>query len=221
MQKKVAIIHTSFVSVEELKRLFGEIAPSVKVYHIVDDSLLQEVLANGGVTEGVAGRMTQYAKQAESIGVDLVLNQCSSVGEAAATAREHIDVPLLRVDEAMAEEAVARGKRIGVVATLETTLGPTVRLIEAKAREAGQEVAVTSRLCAGAFDCLVQGNRDRHNEMVLQAIRELAAETDVVVLAQGSMVALLPLLDANPAPVPVLTSLRSGVRRAADMLLRM
>ena len=89
MAKKVAIIHTSFVSVDDLKGLFQEIVPDAELYNIVDDSLLREVLRNGGVTEGVRQRMIQYAKHAESIGVDLVFNQCSSVGEAADEAAKH------------------------------------------------------------------------------------------------------------------------------------
>ena len=118
-QKKVVIIHTSDVSVKDLKKLFTELAPEVCVRNIVDDSLLAEVLEKGGVTTAVKKRICAYALQAEIIGADLIFNQCSSVGEAADVASELVNVPLVKIDEKMAEDACKTGKRIGVIATLE------------------------------------------------------------------------------------------------------
>ena len=57
---------------------------------------------------------------------------------------------------------------------------------------------------------------DKHNQIVLAMIRRAAAENDVVVLAQGSMITLLPYL--NEMPAPVLTSPRLGIERAWAML---
>lgn len=214
--KKIVVVHTSFVSVEDLKKLFSEIIPEAKVHHIVDDTLLPEVLDNRGVTDGVRGRMARYAEHAAAVGADLVFNQCSSVGEAADEAAKGISVPLLKIDEEMAERAVALGRRIAVVATLETTLHPTVRLIERKAAAAGRTVDIERRLCAGAFQSLIAGDRARHNAIVLETIREVDGMVDAIVLAQGSMAALLP--DLGETRTPVLTSPRSGVERARRVL---
>jgi len=215
-KKVVFIIHTSGVSVDHLNQLFAELAPEVVVRNIIDDSLLPEVLSNGGVTPGVRRRICAYAVQAESAGADLIFNQCSSVGEAADIAAKLVKVPMVKVDEKMAEVACKTGKRIGVVATLQTTLGPTVRLIKNTAKRLGKDIEVTEKLCEGAFDRLIAGDRKTHNQMVINAIQELAKEVDVVVCAQGSMVALLP--DLGETPVPVLTSPRLGVERAVEVL---
>ncbi len=205
----VFLVHTSFVSVQHLTELFQELGPDLELRHIVDDSLLKEVLANGGVTPAVRRRMRGYYQAAELAGASLIFNQCSSVGEAADAAARAVRVPVVKVDTAMAEEACRIGSRIGVVATLETTLGPTCRLIEATAKRMRKRVVVTRGLVKGAFEKLVGGDRARHNAMVLEAIRALAQKVDVVVCAQGSMVAILPEL--GPTPVPVLTSPRLGV----------
>ncbi len=218
-KKVVFIIHTSSVSVDHLNQLFAELAPEVVVRNIIDDSLLPEVLSNGGVTTGVCRRICAYAVQAEAAGADLIFNQCSSVGEAADIAAKLVKVPLVKVDEKMAEVACKTGKRIGVVATLQTTLGPTVRLIKSTAKKLDREIEVTEKLCEGAFDRLIAGDRKTHNRMVIDAIQELAKKVDVVVCAQGSMVALLP--DLGETPVPVLTSPRLGVERAVEVLSSM
>jgi len=216
MGKTVFIIHTSGVSVADLNTLFAEQAPNVTVRNIIDDSLLPEVLANGGVTPGVARRLCQYAVQAEAAGATLIFNQCSSVGEVADIAAKMVRVPLVKVDERMAETACRTGSRIGVVATLPTTMGPTVRLIKRMAEKLGTQVTVTEELSAGAFEKLIAGDRKAHNEIVIASIRKLAQQVDVVVCAQGSMLALKP--DLGETPVPVLMSPPLGVQHAVEVL---
>jgi aspartate/glutamate racemase len=214
----VYIIHTSFVSVKDLNDLFHAEMPEAEIRNIVDDSLLPEVLANSGVTPGVTERMQRYYQAAASAGADLIFNQCSSVGEVADAVAKSVPVPVIKVDARMAEVACQTGRRIGVVATLETTLGPTCRLIEATGKRLGRPVEITRCLVRGAFDVLVGGNRARHNQMVLEAIRELANQVDVIACAQGSMAAILPEL--GQTKVPVLTSPALGVEHAVGELRR-
>jgi len=214
----VCIVHTSFVSVTQLTELFAELAPQAQVRHIVDDTLLPEVLANCGVTPRVRTRMCEYYRNAELAGADLIFNQCSSVGEVADIASTLVSVPVIKVDTKMAEIACATGTKIGVVATLETTLGPTCRLIESTAARLGKQIEVTRCLVEGAFDKLIGGDRPKHNQMVLDAIRDLSQRIDVIVCAQGSMMAIVP--DLGPTRVPVLTSPRLGVQSAADWLAK-
>lgn len=208
--RQIAIIHTSFVSVNDLKALCSEIIPDVKVWNIVDDSLLPEVIAAGQLTTGVTRRICSYAVEAQTLGVDLILNQCSSVGEAVDAARRMLGIPYLKIDEPMAREAVRIGRNISVIATVPTTLGPSSRLVESTAREAKKAVNVKQVLCEGAFDVLVkEGNKERHNAMVLDRIKAEAKTADVIVLAQGSMLSLLPYL--SDFRKPVLTSPRLGI----------
>ncbi|MBN1856762.1 MAG: hypothetical protein JW846_07415 [Dehalococcoidia bacterium] len=216
MGKTVFIVHTSGVSLNDLNTLFQEYAPDVTVRNIVDDSLLPEVLANGGVTPGVTRRMCEYYMQAEASGADLIFNQCSSVGEVATMAAKMVKVPVVKVDERMAEISCQTGPRIGVVATLATTMGPTVRLIKSTAERLGKTVSVTEEITSGAFERLIAGDRKKHNEMVIASIRKLAQKVDVVVCAQGSMLALKP--DLGETPVPVLMSPPLGVQHAAEVL---
>jgi len=217
MKKKVAVIHTSFVSVEDLKTLFKEIIPEVEMINIVDDSLLAEVSANGHITPAIIRRVCTYALQAEALGVDLIFNQCSSVGESVDIARNMLKVPYIKVDEPMAEEAVKIGGKISVIATVQSTMGPSVRLIEKAAIEMGKKVEIRKCLVAGALDILMkEGNKEKHNRLVLNEIEKVANDSDVIVLAQGSMIGLLPLL--NHIKTPILTSPRLGVERVKKVL---
>jgi Asp/Glu/hydantoin racemase len=215
--KKVALIHTGFVLVDILTNLFKEIIPDAELIHIVDDSLLREVLKNGKVTKPVINRMINYFKAAEFYNVDCILNVCSSVEEVVDIAREIISTPIIKIDEKMAEEAVKRAKVIGVAATLNTTLNPTCRLIESKANEINRKIDIIRILCPGAFEALVDGDLKKHDEIVLRDINELAKKVDVIVFAQGSMARLVPDLDRSLAD-KILTSPRSGVLEIKKIL---
>ena len=221
MKKKVFIIHTSLVSMQDLKDLFAEIAPEAELYNIMDDSFLPEVRANGGITPNVIKRMTAYFQMAEAAGADLIFNQCSSVGEAADIAAETVNVPVVKVDEAMAQMALSFGSNVSMIATLPTTLDPSVRLVEKTAEAIGKEVSVKRCLVDGAFDVLFyEKNVQKHNDMVLDAIRaEAESGADVILLAQGSMMHLLPLV--KDSMVPVLCSPRLGVMHAKEVLDRL
>lgn len=217
MKRKVAVIHTFLYSVEDIKKLFKEKLPEVEMINIIDDSLLQEALANKGITPGIIRRIGQYAIQAESLGCELILNQCSSVGEAADVAQTMVNIPVVKIDQPMAEEAVRLGKNIAVIATAISTIEPSSRLVERMAAKAGKEVKVERCFATGAYEALLlENNREKHNAIVIDTIKKAAETNDVIVLAQGSMYHLLPLL--KDIKVPVLTSLETGVEQIRQHL---
>lgn len=216
--KKIYIIHTSLVSHNDLQELFHEIIPEAEVFNIVDDSLLHDVMKNGSVDEKITGRVCDYFLAAERNGADLIFNQCSSVGKAADIAKKLVSVPVVKVDEAMAEKAVSEGKKIGMIATVKSTMRPSCDLVLAKAEEMGKEVEVVEYLVDGALDILMkEKNREKHNELVLEMVRKAEKECDVILLAQGSMVVLLPLL--KDISKPVYSSPRMGVEKARKVLM--
>lgn len=220
MSRAVGILHTSFVfvSVDPVFRdLLGEVLPDTKVLDFVDSDLLAAVRRAGGVTPATIQRMCHLAQAAEAAGVDVIFSACSSLGPALDVARQLVDVPVVKVDDAMAEHAVELASTIGVLATVPTTLGPTADLVRAKATAAGREVEVVPRLCEGAFDVLMAGRRDEHDAMVLAAARELAGVVSVIVLAQASMARLAATL-SEAVGLPVLSSPRLGVEQLARLV---
>lgn len=214
--KTVVVVHTGPATVQPIKQQFQQILPDVRVVNIMDDSLLNDVMAAGHLTEAVTGRIFSYMQLGQQMGAVALLNACSSVGEAASAARPALSIPLIKIDDVMAERAVATGSRIGVVATVKTTLEPTVRLIRAKAAAAGKSIDVTEALAEGAFQALLDGKSEVHDEIVKHTIESLADKVDVIVLAQVSMARLVPFLTGMT--VPVLSSPQSGVEAVRDAL---
>jgi len=216
-QTRVAVIHTSPLTIDPIRALIAELIPGADVVNFVDDSVLPQLARNGGDVSAVEARLVTYARHAEQVGAQVILNACSSVGEVVAQMRASVAVPVVRIDDAMAEEAVARGDRIGVAATLPTTLAPTVALLRRKAEEAGSRASFDARVATGAFRLLAAGDRQGHDQALLELLGELAAVNDVVVLAQASMARVLPgLPEAQRARF--LSSPRSGVERVAQVV---
>ncbi len=219
MKKRVGVVHTFLYSVEDIKALFRKYLPDVEMINIIDDSLLEEALANRGLTPAIINRMCDYYSNLQDLGCVCCLNQCSSVGEAVDVAQNLIQIPIFKIDAPMARKAVSLGKKIAVVATAISTVEPSSRLVERMAAEAGKEVSVSRCYVEGAYDFLLKtGDKEKHNEMVTAKVREAAKDHDVVVLAQGSMYQLIPLL--ADVKIPVLTSLESGVQQLADFLAK-
>jgi len=204
--KKLGLIHTSATLVPVFQKLCSAELPGVETFNIVDDSLIKDVIAHGEMTPKTARRVVDYVASAEAAGADFILVTCSSIGRAVEAAAALVGVPVLRVDQPMADQAVQIGKRIGVIATLPTTLEPTADLIRRRALVAGKQIEITTRLCEGAFDALMSGDAARHDATVAAALKELAAKVDVIVLAQASMARVVEGLAEGDKRVPILAS---------------
>lgn len=213
---RLAIIHTTAATVDSLKALAAEYLPGHQLLHIVDESVLPELAANGGDLSTVEDRLLAYARMAEQAGATILLEACSSVGDVVEKMRQTVSIPVVRIDSPMAEEAVRRAGRlagrIGVAATLPTTLAPTTRLLEAQARAAGSEIALESLLIQGAFEKLSAGDRAGHDALLVEGLSLLAQKVDVVVLAQASMARVLPQLPEADRE-KILTSPRLAMER--------
>lgn len=214
--KKLGLIHTSATLVPVFAQLCKEKLPDVEIFNIADDSLVKGIREAGSLTAQIARRVTGYLESAELAGADHILVTCSSIGPAVDAGAKLIGVPVLRVDQPMADQAVQTGKRIGVVATLTTTLEPTADLIQRRAARAGKEIELTSRLAEGAFEALMGGDPAKHDALVANALRELSRQVDVIVLAQASMARVVETLKPEEKRVPILAS--PGI--AVDYLAR-
>lgn len=212
---RLALIHTVPALVERFRPLVEKALPGWEQIAHVDESLLAETVREGRLTAVTQARLAAQVHAAAGE-ADAVLVTCSTLGEAVDALRAELAVPLFRIDRGMAEEAVRRGSRIGVLATLPTTLGPTGRLIRTTAAAAGREVTLSERLCAGAFAHLARGEREEHDLLVREAFDELAPRVDILVLAQASMASALPASRGDA--IAVLTSPELGIAAVAAQL---
>lgn len=220
MSKTLTFIHTSATLVPVFQELTNKYLKDkdLKIFNIVDDSLIKNTIERGAVTPDTSRRVVNYVGSAETAGSDFIMVTCSSIGAAVESSIPLTSVPVLRVDQPMADLAVQTGNKIGVIATLPTTLEPTSDLVKRRALIANKQVDITSVLCEGAFDALMSGNAESHDTMVAKALVELANTVDVIVLAQASMARVVSQLKEEDKKVPILASPEIAMEYLASIL---
>jgi Asp/Glu/hydantoin racemase len=219
MSSTLTLIHTGHLLIPVFSELCREFLPGVNVFHMLDDSLIKNTIAAGTLEKVAIRRVVSLVGLAREAGADAVLVTCSSIGPAVEVARQLFDFPVLRVDEAMAAEACRRGKRIGVLATLRSTLEPTVNLLRDTAAKMGRDSEIVSCLCEGAYDAVVAGDTATHDRLLAAKLAEVAGLVDVIVLAQASMAGALKRMPAAEPRVLILASPELAIRQTKNVLL--
>ena len=216
--RKLGIIHAALITTRAVQKYLDEIIPEVEVVHWVDDTIQNTnfACAPGTIPKKNYAKFVQAALSQQEYGVDLILLACSTFNRAAEHARPMIDVPMLQIDRPMMDLAVQDGSRIGLLATVPTTVPASERLLRLAAEEAGKAIDVKLRLCSEAFQVLKAGNPEKHNDMLLEEIETLSDEVDAIVMAQVSMTALEPRL--TKTRVPVYNSGRTAFNRIRQLL---
>ena len=168
---------------QEIKMQLGD---NVDFFIQKNPSILQEANKIGYMTtSSIAKLVTMYCKAAEEK-CDAILNVCSSVGEVADASQDlakYWGVPIVRIDELMCREAVKLGQKIGIMATLPTTLCPTKRTVERVAREMKRRVEIVDILVKDAFGL----DQEQFKERLSKSAEKIINNVDVIILAQGSM----------------------------------
>lgn len=185
---------------------------------MVDESLIQDTVRAGKLRRETVRRLVNLIASAESAGAAAVLVTCSSIGEGVTIAQSLFDIPVLRIDEAMAEAAVSQARTIGVLATLRTTLEPTCALLRDKAAQADRKVELVECLCEDAFPAVLAGDTEKHDRILRRALTEEMNGVEAIVLAQASMARVVATLAPDDLPVPVFSSPELAVLRVRQML---
>lgn len=203
----LALLHTSSAHVPVFEALRDEDHPGLRLRHLVREDLLARAREEG--PEAVAPAVAGLLARAVDEGAGAVLCTCSTIGGVAEACAGELGVPVLRVDRPMAAEAATAARRIVVVATLRSTLDPTLALIREEAK--GRDIGLRALLVEGAWALLEGGDREGYLDAVAAAV-DRVGDADVIVLAQASTA---DAASRTTTAVPLLSSPRPGLRAAA------
>lgn len=213
MRKILTILHTTLATTTTIPAMIRELYPDeFDIVNVLDDSLLNDIKCSGRMSASVIERFIQYACIAKNNGSDALLLACSSLGKAADIARELLDIPLYKIDEPMADQAVESGNNILVLGTVKSTLEPTSDLIRSKRKS--QEQSVTCILIPDVFE-LYEIDRERHDQKIAEVIQEHWNTYDVIVLAQASMANAIQYITQGREKI--VTSLPLGLKQLQEI----
>lgn len=205
---RIALIHATDLAVEPIQAAFARLWAQARCMNLLDDSLSVDRAEAGSLTPDMVQRFIDLAGYAKRTGCSGILFTCSAFGPAIEVAGAAVGLPTLKPNEAMFEEALARspvtGAKLGLIATFEASIPSMSAELLDMARQRGRSIDLRTQFVPQAMQDLAQGRAAEHHRRIAQAVHSLRG-CDVVMLAQFSMAAALPVVQAELS-CPVLSS---------------
>jgi Asp/Glu/hydantoin racemase len=202
----VAVINATSASVAPAKAALAEAFPEAQVWNLLDDRLISDAEAAGGLTPALSLRMLRLIDYAATGGADAVLLSCSMYGPVLDQARRDHELPMLSSDEALFEEVESRA--FGSVLLL-GPLGPAVEDSVSRLRHAlrgsASDTRIIGRVAAGAIEATARGDIDELIRVLQAAASSCVDDVDAVVLGNFSLAPARAVLEAA-LHIPVLSA---------------
>jgi Asp/Glu/hydantoin racemase len=213
---RIALIHATPVAIEPIVNAFQRLWPEARTTNLLDDSLAPDLAAAGRLTEPMIDRFVTLARYARTCGADAILFTCSAFGPAIEAAQAALDIPVLKPNEAMFDEALAAGKRIGLLATFAPSIPALRAELELMARKRKLELEIKTHTIPSALSALHAGQGEQHDRLIAQAA-DLLGLCDALILGQFSMASAAAMIPERPGR-RVLTSPTSAVMQLKRVL---
>ena len=213
---RIALIHATPVAMQPIGEAFRQLWPAARVTHMLEDSLSADLAAEGRLTAHMIDRFVTLARYAQECGADAILFTCSAFGLAVEAAAAAVPIPVLKPNEAMLEEALSAGNRIGLLATFEPSITSLMAELEQMAQTKKVALEITARAIPAALTALHAGCTADHDRLIADAAHEIG-DCDALILGQFSMASAVRAIPARPRR-RVLTSPGSAVTRLKQLL---
>ena len=213
---KIYLIHAADVAMPPIVASFRAHWPQARIVNLLEDGLMNDLAADGRLTGTMTERFVQIGHYCVKAAADAILFTCSAFGPAIEECRRQVAIPVLKPNEAMYEQLVAKSGTVSLLATFQPSLPSMLAEIAALAKKRGTNVTVRPQLVEGALAALQANRPDDHNRL----IAEMAAKQqgcNAIALAQFSM-APARSLAASSTTTPILTTPDSAVAKLKILL---
>jgi aspartate/glutamate racemase len=202
---RIALIHAVRLAMQPVEDAFRRHWPEAERINLLDDALSVDRDRAGALTVELSARISALANYAISAGASGILYTCSAFGEAIDAVKQRVRMPVLKPNEAMFAEAIARGSRLGLLATFPASVNSMARELELLA----PHVELESACVPQALTALQAGAGAQHDAL-LAAVAPKLGHCDAVMLAQFSTARARDAV-ASVVKCPVLASPDSAV----------
>lgn len=185
MPVRLALLHTTPL----VYNLFRQELALADCYHVIDEHLLR-LIRGEPHSSAIADRISAHIGGAAHAGADIFLCTCSSASPYLDHAAVIGGIRLLKIDDPACRQVAARGGRVGIVCSVESTVAPTIDRLLRFAKDSGTAIMPVPVLAQGAFDALSAGDVQKHDALVLDAISAHSGEVERFLLAQASLAGL-------------------------------
>ena len=215
---RIVLLHGTPVAMVPIQQSFAARWPEAEIVDLLDASLSVDRAKDHDLTPRMFERFVELGSYAHRIGADAILVTCSAFGPAIEHMGKTLPIPVLKPNEAMFRAAVARGSRLGMLATFAPSVLTMTQEFDEFVAATGSGATLRTIVVDGAMDALRGGDAEAHNRLVAARAPELA-DCDAIMLAHFSTSRAYDQTRAL-VDVPVLTSPDSAVDRMREMLAR-
>lgn len=201
---RIALIHATPLSLDPINAAFARHWPEAELMNILDDSLSRDREREGELSPAMIDRFIDLATYAKGTGAQAILYTCSAFGPAIEAAGRAVEIPTLKPNEAMFEQALGLGRRITLLATFRPSLLTMSQEMEMLATAHDKDLELTTLYVPEAMVDLAEGRVEEHDRKIIEAAAKLK-NCDGVMLAQFSMARVGERVQQQVS-CPVLTS---------------
>ncbi|NEI03041.1 aspartate/glutamate racemase family protein [Rhizobium leguminosarum] len=213
---RIALIHATPIAIDPIKAAFASSWPEAEPVNILEDSLSPDRAKVADITDALTDRIVALTQYARMIGSDAVLFTCSAFGRAIEQAARTVDIPVLKPNEAMFEQAIRRGGRTAMLYTFPPAREGMEEEFREEAARIDPSASIQSILVGGAIEAVRAGDVETHNRLVAEAASKLG-DVDAITLAHFSTARALASVKAVTSR-PVLSSPDTAIVKLRGLL---
>ena len=196
---RIALIHATALAMAPVQQAFARYWPEAQCMNVLDDSLSADhARACGVLSPAMTQRFDDLAHYSKRTGCTGILFTCSAFGPAIEAAGASVNIPTLKPNEAMFEQALTLTQAcsegsasMGLIATFEASLPSMAAELQALAAARGRSIVLHTAFVPEAMQDLAEGRADMHHRKIAAAAEKAFKTCSVVMLAQFSMAAAL------------------------------
>jgi Asp/Glu/hydantoin racemase len=212
---RVVMIHAVAGSIHPAETAFRDEFPDAELVNVMDDSLLTDY--GDSINSRLRRRMSQLICYCAEHGADAVGLACSVYAPVVESARHLVDIPVLSSYEAVMDDAVSYGSRIGIIASVAATLRDSEYYLRQTAKQRGLTVDPQLLLDEDLMQLMKVDGQEEFRQRLSGAVRRMAPGLDAILLSQFSMATALSDL-REVTDLPLLSAPHSSARRFKQLL---
>ncbi|WIY81889.1 aspartate/glutamate racemase family protein [Propionimicrobium sp. PCR01-08-3] len=215
----IAVIHATPNAMAPAAGAMSEAFPEAEVWNVLDDRLIKDANAAGGLTAQLAGRMGELIDYTIEHGAQGVLLSCSMYGPAAIAARTRHTEPILGSDEALFDAiAERRPHRVLLLGPLPTPVADSISRLRAYLQERDQLPELIGVDVPGAGPAAAANDTQTLADVLIAAARGHSEPADMIVLGMFSVAPARAAVEAALG-VPTLAPPQMAAATLRDTLL--
>jgi Asp/Glu/hydantoin racemase len=213
---RIVLLHATPVAMQPIHTAFSAGWSEAETVNLLDDGLSLDRAREADLSQAMIDRFVRFGQYGRDMNADGILITCSAFGPAIDKLEASVDIPILRPNEAMFHAAVARGSKIGMLATFAPAIATMTDEFDDYIRSSGKHATLRTILVEHAIDLLKKGDAESHNRLVAARAPELS-DCDAIMLAHFSTSRAVDAVRAV-TPVPVLTAPDAAVARMRELV---